>query len=488
MTRKHFLYLYLLSAFFSVNIATGQHVEYDNLRFVDVKNGISKKPISSVIEDNSGYIWLSTQGDGIFRFDGTNYENYTYHYQNQSSIESNIVYSLYIDSKKQLWAGTNNGLSVYNKDLNRFESIDFKNLVGIEGTLDVICLIEDDDNNLILGTDYKGAFKMPLDGSHISKINTPSIDVANLIFKSLTKNQQGDIYAGTNEGLFTLDTASNVFKNQITPDQDEFITCTSFDNNNNLWFGTLTGNIYKFDKQNNKATLILQSTERRIFSLLFIDDYLLIGTELDGLMAYHLNTKKLHKYVANTLVENSLGSMSIWKVFADSQKRLWVGTFEQGVQMVDRFNSKFNSIEYIPGNSASLQGASIAGIQQDSDGKLWIGAPGGVDIYDPKTNEIEHINNKPASNIKGLTSTAILGVLIDHNDGLWVGTWDKGIYYLKKDSKRFVNYNTDSQINTLATNAIFDFAEDAKGNIFIASFLNGIHYYNASKKKIIFNI
>ncbi len=484
MKINYLIFSVLLFIFFDVNFSIAQHLDFENLSFVKVKNGISKKPISSIVEDKSGFIWIATQGDGIFRFDGSNYENFTYHFEGQNSFELPIVYCLYLDTKNQLWAGTNRGISLYNEDLNRFENVNFEKIGGIKGTIDVICLIENENHNIIIGTDYQGAYQMPLDASSISKIKVNTQIEEDFVFKSFSKSQQGTIYAGTNEGLFVLDSDIKIFKNQFSTEFNELITCSAFDANDNLWFGTLAGNIYKFDKKNNKPTLILSATTRRIFSLLFIDDYLMIGTELDGLMAYNLKNKNLHKYKANTLVENSLASMSIWQVYADSQKRLWIGSFEQGIQMVDQFNSKFNTIEYIPGDSSSLQGASIAGIQQDSEGKLWIGAPGGIDVYDPATKKIEHINKYQDSKFKGLTSTAILSVLLDQNDGVWVGTWDKGIFYLEKGASSFTNYTTNSSKNAIVTNSIFDFAEDSNGNIFIASFLKGIHYYNAKKKRI----
>ncbi|MEO9891032.1 two-component regulator propeller domain-containing protein [Aurantibacter sp.] len=481
-----YLFIFLLCTFFSTKIINAQHIDYDNLSFIDINKKITKKPISSIIEDDSGFIWIATQGDGIFRFDGLNYENFTYHFEYQNSLESNIVYCLYIDSKGQLWAGTNRGISLYNKDLNRFERINFKEIGGVEDSVDVISLVEDNNSNLIIGTHYNGAFKMPLFATKVSKIKTDAKDIKELIFRRLTKSVDGTIYAGTTEGLFVLDTRSEIFKDKFPNEFDEYITGMDIDQENNLWFGTINGGIYKLDKNRNKIISKIESSNRRIFSLLFIDNQLLVGTELDGLWSYNRDTQILHKYTADRLIENSLGSLSIWQIYGDSYNRLWIGSFDQGIQVIDRFNSKFNTIKHTPGNPLSLQGSSVAGIQQSVDGKVWIGVPGGIDIYNPKTKKIEHVNSKHSSKIKGLTSTAILSVFLDSHENLWVGTWDKGLYYLEKGSKKFINYNTNTANNTIKSNAIFGFSEDSKGNIYLASFLKGIHYYDSQRKRIFY--
>ncbi|MRH99194.1 hypothetical protein GH721_01495 [Kriegella sp. EG-1] len=485
MKIKLFLLL-LLNTIYSTNFINAQQLDYDNLSFVDIHQNITKKPISSIIEDDLGFIWIATQGDGIFRFDGVNYKNFTYHFENQNSLESNIIYCLYIDSNNQLWAGSNSGISYYNKDLNRFERINFIGIGAIADSAEVMCIVEDNNNNLIIGTHYKGAYKMPIYATKASRIKTDAKDDEELFFRRFIKSSDGTIYAGTTEGLFILDSNTEIFENKFSDEFDDYITSLAIDKNSNLWFGTIKGGIYKLDKNSKKIIPKLESANRRIFSLFFIDNQLLVGTELDGLWAYNLDTQILHKYISNRLIENSLGSFSIWQIYGDSNNRLWVGSFDQGIQLVDRFNSKFNSIEHTPGNPNSLQEASVAGIQQDNEGKIWIGVPGGVDIYDPKTKHIEHITTHQNSKIKGLTSTAILSIFLDSKENLWVGSWDKGVYYLEKGSKKFINYNENTLNNPIKSNAIFGFSEDSEGYIYMASFLKGLHYYSPKLKKIFY--
>lgn len=44
-----------------------------NYEFVSVKEGISKVGIYTIIQDDLGFIWLGTNGAGLYRYDGISY-------------------------------------------------------------------------------------------------------------------------------------------------------------------------------------------------------------------------------------------------------------------------------------------------------------------------------------------------------------------------------------------------------------------------------
>jgi len=65
-------FILFLYCFISIKAQT----DFENLKFVPIKDGIPKKAISTVLQDDQGFIWIGTRGSGLYRYDGTNYVSY----------------------------------------------------------------------------------------------------------------------------------------------------------------------------------------------------------------------------------------------------------------------------------------------------------------------------------------------------------------------------------------------------------------------------
>ena len=64
--------------------------------------------IVSLVADRDGSVWAGTWGGGLAHFDGKQFRNYTV----KDGLPGNHVFMLHIDSKEQLWVGTNAGLAL----------------------------------------------------------------------------------------------------------------------------------------------------------------------------------------------------------------------------------------------------------------------------------------------------------------------------------------------------------------------------------------
>ncbi|MEP7094721.1 MAG: two-component regulator propeller domain-containing protein, partial [Flavobacterium sp.] len=67
----------LLCCFIIINGLFSQ-VKFDNYQFRSIQETTSKRAISSIIQDNDGFIWIGTSGAGLYRYDGVNYFGYRY--------------------------------------------------------------------------------------------------------------------------------------------------------------------------------------------------------------------------------------------------------------------------------------------------------------------------------------------------------------------------------------------------------------------------
>ncbi len=79
---------------------------------------LSINQVFSLMKDNQGYIWVSTVGGGINKFDVIN-EKFK-HYTVRNGLANNFVYGSLQDEFERIWISTNHGLSVLNTQTEKF--------------------------------------------------------------------------------------------------------------------------------------------------------------------------------------------------------------------------------------------------------------------------------------------------------------------------------------------------------------------------------
>lgn len=73
------------------------------------QNGLPTGEANAVLRTSDGYMWIGSYG-GLIRFDGTNFRNFS----TDGLISSSSIRSLFEDSQKRLWVGTNDaGVFLY---------------------------------------------------------------------------------------------------------------------------------------------------------------------------------------------------------------------------------------------------------------------------------------------------------------------------------------------------------------------------------------
>ena len=482
MQKKWFItFILSLCTFICVNIEAQNKLQ--NFNFETIKAGISKVGIYTIIQDNYGFIWIGTNGAGLYKFDGLDYISYKFKQEDSTSISSNLVFSSYLDKNNNLWIGTEDGLNLYDRDLDQFKKITVDELEG--ENISVLSILEH-NGILYIGTRKYGLFSLNLNTRKVKKIftkdgSTPSIN-------SIKVNKSGAIFLGTSLGLRELDLisfqivkaktlegiSSKVFNNPI-----QYMLV---DTENNLLVGTYGHGVYKFKSKDKHIVSFSNFTisNRRILSIVQLaDDTLLIGSENDGLFHLSSSGTLIKAYLYDKSDKNSIRSNSIWSLFVDNNQRIWMGYYNNGVVVSDQLFDKFDNIESLENNPNSLQTGSVTGIVKDANDKLWITMDGGgIDVFDIKTSKINHINKSNNKTYPGLTSNHIQTIFIDSKKNIWAGSWDNGIYILKDGTKKITNINIKNSNGELLSNAILSITEDKEGLIWIGTFYTGVYTFN----------
>ena len=164
---------------------------FENYQFRVIDQETSKSGIYTIAQDRLGFIWIGTNGAGLYKYDGVNYIAYEHNSKVSNSINSNLVYATYVDTANRLWIGTDEGLCLYNRNLNSFETINIQKHFKNETVFSVKSIIEDNKGNLYLGTLSDGLLKFNIKSRKVVKVKSDVPANANYLVSCLVKDKYG---------------------------------------------------------------------------------------------------------------------------------------------------------------------------------------------------------------------------------------------------------------------------------------------------------
>ena len=359
-------------------LITVETIDFEKLEFVGLKNN----SINCVFVDQTGNLWVGSNGGGIYKKTNSNYKFNHFSKSNRvGSLSSNKIRSLHEDQFGNLWIGTEGGglnfLSKSASNYNSFESFTFsKDESGLTSN-NIFSISENriDKNHSILwfSTENGGLNKLYLGKNDSSKdfkfkkFNTPRNDgsnVKNLSIHSIYsegKNRLWIGYYGLGLGLAEWsDPQSKPYFSYIKP-KDQ-----------NLQFsGKIIRDIYRDGL-----------------------GVLWIATN-NGLNKLFENSSDISKsyfksFKFNSSDENSIGSDYTLQIFEDSNNNLWIGTIGGGLNKLNRDkNLDVLGFKQYSSQNKSFPDDVINSVVEDQYGFLWVGTNTGLIRFDPKKETYE---------------------------------------------------------------------------------------------------
>ena len=241
-------------------------LKYNSKKFV-VKNPsktnsvFKSNRVMSFDEDSKGTIWIGTFGDGLYSYDNFS-ETFT-HYNSlefqKHNINTSNIRKVLVDHKDAIWIGTRNGVFKIEKDKTAaFKVYSIRDLTNNTSNLElkessiVFSLFEDSKNNIWFGTLGYGLAKYTAKNKSLVWY-TMDNGLIHETISSISQGINGSLWVGGNKGLSKLDIKKNTFTNFNKKDG---LLSNSFNYNavfrdidNVLYFGNLKGiNYFNPDK------------------------------------------------------------------------------------------------------------------------------------------------------------------------------------------------------------------------------------------------
>lgn len=291
----------------------------------------------------------------------------------------------------------------------------------------------------------------------------PLLVLVSLIFTSTIKSQQAELQfedISFGEGIST--SVQNIFQDRI----------------GYLWFATWSG-LYKFDGYNftlyKHYTADTTSIFNNTLNVVYEDKsgILWIGSRL-GLERFDPVTETFTHFTLNPWDTGDNESNQIWSICEDKYGMLWIGT-DNGLFTLNRETEKFTCFRNKGMSLGSISDNSINAIYEDKLGFLWFGTNRGLDKLDRESNQfLHHWLNSDATT--EWNKYWVNKIFEDKSGVLWIGT-RKGIMAYNKNRDSLITYPR------LKDYSITSISEDLSGNIWLSTWEKGIFYLEKESKE-----
>ena len=450
-----------------------------NFKRYSIEEGLNGKNIFRVHQDKDGFLWIPSS-IGLSRFDGLHFKNFT----KKDGIPGSVVANVIQDKNKVLWVGTNGGTVIY-KD-RKFIKFDSTHLLSKSM---ILCSLEDIDGTLWFGYG-KGVMHINPD-----KIDDPLIkdykqgDGPQNIIRSISKNNKGELIAGSEHGIFVLRKDSFLLYSPHLCKGFSFVTV----NDSTEWACGWESDVSEFVNGKFKRMIALGSPIMGITK---------VSKDQIWLASWD---KGVYKYDGNSFIhydhEQGLEYGSFWACNSDNGGNVWFSSWGKGLFKFS--GERFTKLT----DKSGLVNNNVNGIHKAPDGKIWFSSENGLMYVDPLNNNFK----KSFTEFDGKKLSKIMcSIVRPNNEVLALGYGGYG-YRIKNDkvsldpkmygfaaindhnndlivsleSNGAVRYKADGsidsvkiKINNRNINTYEKIYEDKKQNLWLFNYFQGVTYSN----------
>lgn len=393
--------------------------------FPKIKNGIR-----CIMDNGNGHLYVGLRMDGMYIYNLRTKKSkfYCHNPKDKQSLPGNNVRTICIDHMKNIWVGTNLGLALLDETSGKFRTFKPQHQNPYSPTGDNIHqIMEMDNHTLWIASDIGGISILDL-----NRYQYPYTE--ELSFQQITKE---------NSGLSSNNTRRII--------QDPF---------GNVWIGNFSSGIDFIPQSTSDFHTLgnLQQPLKNTFGI-FCDrqGYLWIGQ--DNIICQYQNGQTVHRWDFSQYLYNT--SATVYNFMEDHQGNIWFGTSDNGAL---EFNPRTQQFTH----HLRIQGLDVHALYESKNGWIWIGSEDGLYTIHQGIERKETEMNKQM----GKTNSIIYSIQEDEYGQLWIGCIAKGVFVFNKHKKLIAHL--DDQ-NGLKSNSVNQIIIDSNNGVWIGTY-KGLAY------------
>ncbi|WP_337042280.1 ligand-binding sensor domain-containing protein [Emticicia sp. 17c] len=466
------------------------HFKYDSTNI----NGLPSYGAGYIVKDKKGNLWITTRyGLSKIVIKDTSkqpeQQDVTFTHVKNSAQEfykklNFPIQRIFCDAQNNLWIAAQEKL--FRLNLNTSELSDFSEQLA-ETNAFISSVIVDRFGTLWLGTIARGVFRYQLQGKKLELIEHITEDAlskkglkSSTIFSIYEGKEANEdiIWIGTREaGVHVFSHSKNSFKqwDKILAKENSSAATSVFgickDSFGDVWVGTYEG-LFRINAHSNKHKKYLFSNinnRLNAHQAIFEDSEknLWVGSN-EGIFRYNRTADKFYKFPIPKIKDRE---PAVMKFLEDKNHSLWIGT---GGYLMNIKGKTVRTFDKTPEGDM----LSVAALEEDNKGNLWIGTYNGLVKFNLKTETFKTYKSDP-NQPKSLINDLILSILYDKNGQLWVGS-PKGLSKLviENGKESFVHY---TEKDGLPNSFVYATLADDKGRIWMST-NNGISCFDPAHK------
>ncbi len=401
-----------------------------NVSYLGLATGMPNNFVDDIFQDSYGFMWISTHGGGLVRYDGYGFKNFGLG-NATVSLRSNSCRNVCEDRFKRLWVAFEEGPQVVSlqtlqpvKPVCEDEELEKRlDKAFKEGCTRVYCDAKGCVWMLTRSMLYRFAFNASGEVNSVLSMscpfNAPDLGLADVY-------RRGSVLLGNNGKVSELSVRGGKLEQKdltamFPPLGNRYATGFAA-YNGKLWMATNNG-LYCSDKREFHGPPIDTSLQHEVVTGLAVSphDKLLVGT-LCGVDV--LDDKKGGIVHWNTgSATHPLGSNFVNCLFSKNGQ-VWVGTETGGITKLTPRLLQLEYFRHVPGDAASLSRNAVNAIYTEQDGTLWVGTvEGGLNRRSPHGGGFVHYTTANS----GLPHNSVSTLTADGSGNLWIGTWGRGV-------------------------------------------------------------
>lgn len=470
------LTLYTVSFFFVIQLHAADNPA---VRYIGIEHGLSNNSVLTMYCDYKGFMWFGTY-DGLNRYDGYNFSVFRNRIGDSSSLNCNEIHSIMGDASHNIWLGGPRGISIYDPAKNVFSRgtyIVFGSNRKVDITGNISNIITDASGHIFVPSERAGllVFENNTATGVQAVLDTKTGSTVNYRVMVVAADRQGEgpWMIISNVGLCRYDKTTK--KILVVNDAIVQGNCLTADDNGNLWYGTDNG-LYKYNIATNSISTNFTGGNYKV-SCICIDKKgkVWMGTDGKGIWVMQPGGQQAIPYLSAD-GKPLINSVAVYSIYEDGGGRKWIGTLRGGVNVIEPSANPFKTVFYGDEKVLNPNNNFVQAFCEDQDQNIWIGTGGGgLRYWNRKLNSNTFFTHDPA-NKNTVGSNFITGIFRDHQNDIWVSSYYGGISRFNKSTRSFQHYPCFNNYTNLEEARAWFLYEDKQKRLWCSTVNDGTIY------------